>query len=320
MGDWSWETGVEIRPNRDVSKNFKSLLQLSFLLESPNSNLPSYICNMIAYPHAKINLGLNVVEKRNDGYHNLETVFYPVQWCDIMEVIPGPNHSKGIEVHMSGLPVAGKHADNLCVKAYELMKNSFPVRSVKLYLHKQIPMGAGLGGGSSDAAFFVKMMNGLFTLKLSSEEMQSLVKKIGADCAFFIEGAPVYAEGRGDEFFPVDVSLKGYHIIVAHPGIHVSTPEAFANIIPAKPEMNCRDVVVKYPVPEWKNILVNDFEKTVFAKYPEIGQLKQQMYDAGAVYASMSGSGSAVYGLFELAPQPHLFENSGIRKYFGLLE
>lgn len=257
---------------------------------------------MIAYPHAKINFGLNVVSKRDDGYHNLETVFYPVQWCDILEILPGPKHSKGIEVHMSGLPVAGKHADNLCVKAYELLRKNYTVRSVKLYLHKQIPMGAGLGGGSSDAAFFVKQMNELFSLSIPDDTQRELVKQLGSDCAFFIEGKPVYAEERGDKFTPIDLSLKGYHVAVIYPGIHVATATAFANIKPAAPVFNCFDIVTKHPVHNWKDHLVNDFEKTVFAAHPEIAAVKNKLYDAGALYASMSGSGSAVYGIFEKAP------------------
>ena len=257
---------------------------------------------MISYPHAKINLGLNVVSKRADGYHNLETVFYPIQWCDIMEILPGPQHSKGIEVHMSGLPVAGKHADNLCVKAYELLRKNYPVRSVKLYLDKQIPMGAGLGGGSSDAAFFVKSMNEIFSLGISDDDMRALVMQLGSDCAFFIDGKPVYAEERGDRFFPVTVSLKGYHVVVVYPNIHVATSTAFANIYPATPAFNCRDVVTKEPIENWKNLLTNDFEKTVFAAHPEIEDVRKKLYDAGAVYASMSGSGSAVYGIFSSTP------------------
>jgi 4-diphosphocytidyl-2-C-methyl-D-erythritol kinase len=268
---------------------------------------------MIAFPHAKINFGLNVVSKRDDGYHDLETVFYPVQWCDVMEIVPGPQHTRGIETHLSGLPVKGKHSDNLCVKAYELLRKNYSIRSVKLYLHKQIPMGAGLGGGSSDAAFFVKKMNELFSLNISKEEMQDMVREVGSDCAFFIEGKPVYAEERGDKFTPIDFSLRGYYVVIVYPGIHVSTATAFANIIPSAPEFNCRDIVTKYPLNAWRNLLKNDFEKTVFAAHPEIEKVKQKLYDAGAVYASMSGSGSAVYGVFGSKPEPGSFGYSHIR-------
>lgn len=275
---------------------------------------------MISYPHAKINLGLNVVSKRNDGYHNLETIFYPVQWCDILEILPGPQHSKGIEVHMSGLPVAGKHSDNLCVKAYELLKQNYNVRSVKLYLHKQIPMGAGLGGGSSDAAFFVKKMNELFALGITNGEMRSIVQKLGADCAFFVDGTPVYAEERGDKFSSVDISLNGKYVAIIYPGIHVATSTAFANISPSVPEHNCKDSVAKHPVHEWKNFLTNDFEKTVFAVHPEIAEAKKQLYGAGALYASMSGSGSAVFGIFDQLPDKAQFKIQGKSAVFvGML-
>jgi 4-diphosphocytidyl-2-C-methyl-D-erythritol kinase len=268
---------------------------------------------MIAYPHAKINLGLNVVSKRDDGYHNVETVFYPVQWCDILEILPGPKHSKGIEVHLSGIPVAGKHADNLCVKAYELLRRHYPVRAVKLYLHKQIPMGAGLGGGSADAAFFVKKMNELFSLGISNEAMRALVMQLGADCAFFIDGTPVYAGERGDKFTPIDFSLKGYHVVIVYPGVHVATATAFANITPATPEFNCMDIVTKHPVANWKNLLSNDFERTVFKAHPEIAAVKDKLYASGALYASMTGSGSAVYGLFEGPPPAGPFEDPKIQ-------
>lgn len=225
-----------------------------------------------------------------------------MQWCDVMEILPGPEHSHGIEVHNSGIPIAGKHADHLCVKAYELLRKNYPVRSVKLYLHKQIPTGAGLGGGSSDAAFFVKQMNQLFSLGITMHEMEEIVRHIGADCAYFIKGHAAFANERGDNLFPLDFSLKGYHIVIVHPGIHVSTATAFADIVPAKSSVDCREVVLNHPVSEWKNLLVNDFEKTVFAAHPEIAEVKRKMYEAGAIYASMSGSGSAVYGLFTQQP------------------
>ncbi|HTF03228.1 MAG TPA: 4-(cytidine 5'-diphospho)-2-C-methyl-D-erythritol kinase [Bacteroidia bacterium] len=258
---------------------------------------------MITFPHAKINLGLNVTEKRSDGYHNLETVFYPVQWCDVMEILPGEDYTSGIEVHASGLPVAGKHADHLCVKAYALLKKNYPVRAVKLFLHKQIPMGAGLGGGSSDAAACVKMINEMFALGISTSDMQELVKQLGADCPFFIEGKPVYATARGDEFEPVRVLLKDHFVYIVHPGIHVSTAEAFSRVVPLKPAMNVKEIVENNPVSEWKNLLQNDFESSVFAIHPAIETVKKKLYEAGALYASMSGSGSAVYGIFEKEPE-----------------
>jgi 4-diphosphocytidyl-2-C-methyl-D-erythritol kinase len=270
---------------------------------------------MITYPHAKINLGLNVVSKREDGYHNLETVFYPVQWCDIMELHPGPRHSKGIEVHMSGLRIAGKHADNLCVKAYQLLRHYYSVPAVKLYLHKQVPIGAGLGGGSSDAAFFMKKMNELFSLGISDDDMRALVMKLGSDCAFFIDGKPVYAEERGDKFTPIDFSLEGRYVVIVYPEIHIATSTAFANMTPGIPEYNCADIVKRHPIETWKDLLTNDFEKTVFKVHPEVEALKNKLYDSGAIYASMSGSGSAVYGIFEKSVPDLQFEDLKIRKF-----
>lgn len=306
MGDRSWETGVEKVKMPCFGKKRHTIQFLRDTI-SPVSDLPTPILiftfvDMIAFPHAKINLGLNVVSRRSDGYHNLETVFYPVQWCDVMEIIPGPQHTHGIETHLSGIPVQGKHADNLCVKAYDLLRKNYSVRSVKLYLHKQIPMGAGLGGGSSDAAFFVKKMNDLFSLGISKPEMQLMVREIGADCAFFIEGNPVYAEERGDKFSPIDFSLAGYHVAIVYPGVHVSTASAFAGITVSEPDMNCREVVSRYDISQWRAHLRNDFEQTVFSAHPEILSVKVKLMKAGAIYAQMSGSGSAVYGIFRNAP------------------
>lgn len=256
---------------------------------------------MILFPKAKINLGLNVTAKRSDGYHNIETVFYAIPWTDIMEIIPGEVHTSGIEVHLTGLPVAGKHGDNLCVKAYHLLKKKFSVPAIKLYLHKQIPMGAGLGGGSSDAASFVVGMNKLCSLGMSSQEMEMLVKELGADCAFFIGGKPVLAVGKGDEFTPINVSLNGYYLLVVHPRIHVSTADAYSNILPAKTAVHIANVIAQ-DINVWKDNLVNDFEKSVFQAHDEIATIKMKMYHQGAVYAAMSGSGSAVYGIFKEDP------------------
>lgn len=273
---------------------------------------------MIVFPNAKINLGLHVTGKRSDGYHNIETVFYPIRWNDIMEILPGEKHTSGIEVHLSGLPVAGKHGDNLCVKAYQLLKQDFPIHALKLYLHKQIPMGAGLGGGSSDAAAFIKGLNTLFSLGMGSIQMQEYAKQLGADCAFFIDNTPVHAIGKGDEFSNVNVSLKNYFVYVVHPGIHVSTAEAYAHVVPAVPERNITDVL-SGDISGWKNTLVNDFEKSVFAAHPQIAEVKRIMYESGAVYASMSGSGSAVYGLFEQRPES-ISQFAGVNSWIGEME
>ena len=263
---------------------------------------------MISFPNAKINLGLHVIGKRDDGYHNIETVFYPIGWSDIMEILPGDENTNGIEVHLSGLPVAGKHSDNLCVKAYELIRKDHAIRSVKLYLHKQIPMGAGLGGGSSDAASFLLMMSELFSLNLQRDQLLNYAKRLGADCAFFVDGKTVFACGKGDEFTPTAVVLNNYYIYVVHPGIHVSTADAYSNVVPERSSVNI-EKVLQEPIVKWKNSLVNDFEKSVFDKYPEIRIVKEKMYEAGALYASMSGSGSAVYGIFK--NDPGKLENFG---------
>lgn len=256
---------------------------------------------MIAYPKSKINLGLHVTEKRSDGYHNIETVFHCVDWSDIIEVLPGPKHSKGVEIHISGLSVSGKHSDNLIVKAYNQLAQDYSLDAVKVYLHKQVPMGAGLGGGSADAAAMLKSLNELFQLKISVSELELRAAKLGADCAFFIEGKPVYATGTGTEFSPCNVRLGGWYIYIIHPGIHVSTAEAYSGVVPEKSEVSIPEILLR-PVEEWKHSLRNDFENSVFDRHEEIAVVKENLYNNGAVYAAMSGSGSAVFGLFREKP------------------
>jgi 4-diphosphocytidyl-2-C-methyl-D-erythritol kinase len=261
---------------------------------------------MICYPKSKINLGLHVVSKRPDGYHNIETVFHSIDWTDIIEIVRGPQHTRGVEVHSSGLPVAGKHSDNLCVKAYNQLAQDYSIDAVKIYLHKQVPMGAGLGGGSADAAAVLKALNELFGLKISTTELEQRAAKLGADCAFFIQGKPVFAESTGTQFSPCKVDLSGYHLYVVHPGIHVGTAEAYSGVIPAKPAESILEIL-SLPVETWKDHLHNDFEKSVFARHAEIAAVKRTLYDNGAVYASMSGSGSAVFGIFRQPPPVIVF-------------
>lgn len=264
---------------------------------------------MISYPKSKINLGLHVTEKRSDGYHNIETVFYSVDWTDILEIVPGPKHSRGIEIHISGLRVHGKHNDNLIVKAYNQLCADYALDAVKVYMHKQVPMGAGLGGGSADAAAMLRSLNEIFQLKISVAELEQRAAKLGADCAFFIEGKPVYATGTGTEFAPCSLNLNGWHIYIIHPGIHVGTAEAYSGVVPKKSEVSIPEIL-SCPVEEWKHSLRNDFEISVFAKFEEIAAVKENLYKHGAVYAAMSGSGSAVYGLFREKPaQLNLPEN-----------
>ena len=254
---------------------------------------------MITFPNAKINLGLNIIEKRPDGYHNLETIFYPINLQDALEVTRRENNDKEYTLHISGSPLEGEPEDNLVVKAYKLLKKDYPgLLPVDIHMYKHIPAGAGLGGGSSDAACMIKLLNDKFSLGLSTERMEEYAVKLGADCAFFIRNKPVFATGIGNLFEPVELSLKGYHIILIKPDIFVSTRDAFAEIKPVRPAVSLKEIV-KQPIETWKSSMKNDFEDSVFKKFPEIAAIKDELYDLGAVYAAMSGSGSSVYGIFE---------------------
>lgn len=254
---------------------------------------------MITFPNAKINLGLNIVEKRPDGYHNLETIFYPINLQDALEVTRRENNDKEYTLHISGSPLEGEPEDNLVVKAYKLLKKDYPgLLPVDIHMYKHIPACAGLGGGSSDAACMIKLLNDKFSLGLSTERMEEYAVKLGADCAFFIRNKPVFATGIGNLFEPVELSLKGYHIILIKPDIFVSTRDAFAEIKPVRPAVSLKEIV-KQPMETWKNSMKNDFEDSVFKKFPEIAAIKDELYDLGAVYAAMSGSGSSVYGIFK---------------------
>ena len=272
---------------------------------------------MIAFPNIKINLGLSITEKRPDGYHNLETVFYPVALEDALEIRTLPKASlseaslseadKKIILHQYGMEIAGNPEDNLVAKAYSLLDKEFHLPPVEIHLYKHIPSGAGLGGGSSDAAFMLKLLNEQFHLNLSEEQLEIYAATLGADCAFFIKNKPVYAEGIGNIFSPIELSLKGYQIMIVKPDVFVSTREAFSNIRPHYPEHPVKEVI-KRPVHEWKETLINDFEASVFPQHPVIGEIKQELYNQGAIYASMSGSGSSVFGLF--SPESSLPESS----------
>ena len=254
---------------------------------------------MITFPNAKINLGLNIIEKRPDGYHNLETIFYPINLQDALEVTRRENNDKEYTLHISVAPLEGEPEDNLVVKAYKLLKKDYPgLLPVDIHMYKHIPAGAGLGGGSSDAACMIKLLNDKFSLRLSTERMEEYAAKLGADCAFFIRNKPVFATGIGNLFEPVELSLKGYHIILIKPDIFVSTRDAFAEIKPVRPAVSLKEIV-KQPIETWKSSMKNDFEDSVFKKFPEIAAIKDELYDLGAVYAAMSGSGSSVYGIFE---------------------
>jgi 4-diphosphocytidyl-2-C-methyl-D-erythritol kinase len=216
-----------------------------------------------------------------------------VGWTDVLEII----EAEALRFTASGLPIPGEAAHNLCLKAYAALKRDFDLPPVHMHLHKVIPIGAGLGGGSADAAFAVKLLNDKFELGLAPERMEDYVRPLGSDCAFFIQNKPLYCYDKGDRFASIELDLKGYWIGLVNPGIHVSTPEAYAGIAPQQPPVSLRDVL-RQPVEEWQGRLGNDFERTVFVKYPAIAAVKKKLYEAGALYASMSGSGATVYGIF----------------------
>jgi 4-diphosphocytidyl-2-C-methyl-D-erythritol kinase len=255
---------------------------------------------MIVFPNAKINLGLNVVEKRPDGYHNIETVFYPIGLSDVLEVEPSETCTD-YSFSSSGIQLDGDPEDNLIVKAYRLLRSEYQFPAIDISLIKQIPFGAGLGGGSSDAAFMLRTVNELFALKITPRKLEKLASKLGADCPVFVKNRPVFATGIGNVFTPIDLSLKGYFLLLVKPDIHVSTPEAYSLVVPEKPEFSLQELI-KHPISEWKTTIKNDFEKSVFAVHPAIGEIKNNLYEMGAIYASMSGSGSSVYGIFEDMP------------------
>ena len=252
---------------------------------------------MITFPNAKINIGLNVVSKRTDGYHNLETIFYPVHLSDALEMVL----SDKTELTISGLEIAGDPSENLVLKAYHLLKKEFGLSPIKFHLHKVIPFGAGLGGGSADAAFTLKMLNESFNLGLSSDTLENYAAKLGADCAFFIQNKPAFATGIGNQFQSVNFHLSDYHIVILKPDIYVNTKDAYQNIIPKIPAFQLTELV-KLPLTEWKNLVVNDFEKSVFLRFPQLKELKELLYNLGATYVSMSGSGSAFYAFFRHLP------------------
>ncbi len=255
---------------------------------------------MILYPNAKINLGLNVVERRPDGYHNIETVFYPIGLCDVLSIDPS-EACTDYSFSTGGIPVGGEAEDNLVVKAYRLLQRECGVPPVDISLEKRIPFGAGLGGGSADAAFMLRGLNELFTLGLTADRLEQLAAGLGADCPVFIRNKPVFASGIGNVFSPIKLSLEGYFLLLVKPDIHVSTPEAYSRVTPRRPAEPLADLLAR-PIAEWRGRVVNDFEASVFALYPQIAAIKEALYRAGAVYASMSGSGSAVYGIFQSPP------------------
>lgn len=253
---------------------------------------------MITFPNAKINLGLHIVEKRPDGYHNLETIFYPIRIHDALEI--AVNEDNEDIFTNSGIEIEGNSNSNLCIRALNLLRERHNIPPLKIHLHKNIPMGAGLGGGSADGAYMLNMLNDKFKLELSTFQLQQYAQRLGADCAFFIENKPALAKGIGDILSPIDVDLSKFHLVVIKPDIHITSLQAYQNIKPKKSEYQLEDLI-KNPK-EWKNKLVNDFEAVIFPQYPKLKALKEDLYNRGAIYASMSGSGSAIFALFEQMP------------------
>ena len=254
---------------------------------------------MITFPNAKINLGLDIVEKRPDGYHNLETVFYPIPLCDILEITPATApDAPDYTFRMYNAVFEGNNDDNLVIKAYKALAADHKLPKVDISLYKHIPTGAGLGGGSADAAFALKMLNDIAKLGLTAEQLRGYASRIGADCAFFIDNTPAYATGIGEILSPTPCSICGYHLVLVKPDIHVSTKDAYALVTPQKPQQPLTEIAQR-PIQEWKGAMKNDFEKSIFTKHPAMEKVKEQLYAMGAVYASMSGSGSSFFGIFK---------------------
>lgn len=259
---------------------------------------------MVVFPNAKINLGLRILKKRSDGYHELETCFYPVLWQEALELI----ESKKTIFTTSGINIPD-HGDNIVLQAYRLLQADFDLPPVQLHLHKAIPIGAGLGGGSADAAFTLTLINDYFSLGLNDGKLMAYAKQLGADCAFFIKNKPMLASGIGEKLTETSISLKGKFIQLVYPDIHISTKEAYADITPEIPSMSIKDIFQQYSLSDWKDVLVNDFEKPLFKKYPILDEIKMNFYKSGALFASMSGSGSCMFGIFDHESDVHFPED-----------
>jgi len=248
---------------------------------------------MIVYPNAKINLGLNVLSKREDGYHDISSVFYPVKECvDILEIIK----SERFEFTRSGIEISD--GENLCEKAWKLLDTDFGIGNVKIHLHKQIPIGAGLGGGSADASFTLKYLTELFDLNLNNKDLEKYALRLGADCPFFIDNTPKLVEGIGEKMTSIDLDLSNYEIRLVNPDIHISTKEAYSGIVPKTPVLSV-EKIIELPIIEWKGKLKNDFEESIFEKHQQLEGIKDELYKQGSIYSSMSGSGSIVFGISE---------------------
>jgi len=256
---------------------------------------------MICFSNIKINLGLHIINRRNDGFHNIESLFFPVKFCDMLEII----ESKKVTFTTTGIPIEGNQNDNLVLSAYQLLAIDYALPPVDIHLHKIIPMGAGLGGGSSNAAFMIKLLNSTFDLQLSVVQMETYASKLGSDCPFFIQNKPSYLLGKGHELAPIELDLSPYYLVLCYANVHSNTALAYSKV-------KCRENLIEsesikhwinQPVSQWKNNVFNDFEDSVFNKFPILATIKNELYQQGALYVSMSGSGSAVYALFAQKPQ-----------------
>lgn len=262
---------------------------------------------MIAFPNAKINIGLQILDKRADGFHNLETIFYPIQLKDIVEVIENKLDDTSIKFTQTGNTIEGKPEQNLCIKAYHLLKKDFPnLPNIQLHLHKNIPSGAGLGGGSADAAVTLSLLNNYFQLGLPNDSLSQYALTLGSDCPFFIKNLPTLAKGRGEILDDIDLDLSNYNLLLVKPNVHISTADAFNQIIPRSTNRFSLKDISTSSILDWKNLIENDFETTIFPRFPEIKEVKFQLYKMGALYASMSGTGSCLFGIFETHTVPEL--------------
>lgn len=251
---------------------------------------------MIAFPGTKINLGLRITQRLANGYHAIESIFIPTQFSDVLEVIPASEKST---FHLHGIEIPGDHHDNLVVKAWKLLAKDYDIPPFEAHLMKVVPMGAGLGGGSADGSAMLKVLNELFELGISVKGLKTYAKILGADCPFFIENKASYVEGIGEKLAPIHLNLSQYHLLLICPGIHINTREAFENIVPKASENNLIDIINTYPIKDWKEYVKNDFEDFAFHMHPELEDIKEELYASGALYASMSGTGSSIYGIFE---------------------
>ena len=255
---------------------------------------------MISFPNAKINIGLNIIEKREDGFHDIQSIMYPVGLTDALDVIENTEEgSERISITSSGINIPGDATDNLCYYAYHLIAADYPLPNVKLHLHKHIPIGAGLGGGSSDASFFIRLLNDKFDLGLAWGEMHNYARQLGSDCSFFISNKPAFAEGKGDQYESINITLAGYYVVLVYPNYLINTAKAYSGVTPKMPERSLENDILNLPIEQWKEFIHNDFEDSIFLEFPELLSIKEKLYKEGAVYASMSGSGSTLYGIFK---------------------